>query len=147
MTPSVILTTLTAGLLLNAIPPQDEASKDQEKFQGTWKLVSVTREGEQEPDDHIADLILIVVGNKRTVKRGDEVVSESTFKLDPTKKPKTIDLTPTTGDLKGQTLPGIYEIDEHTQKICLGLTGERPTAFVSKQGSGHILQVFRREKK
>ena len=38
-------------------------------------------------------------------------------KLDPSKKPKAIDITQLSG--KGETIPGIYSIDGDTLKICM----------------------------
>jgi hypothetical protein len=53
------------------------------------------------------------------------------------------------GPLAGRTLRGIYEIEGDTQKVCLPLEegAGRPKEFTSKPGSGHLLQVFKREKK
>jgi uncharacterized protein (TIGR03067 family) len=68
--------------------------------------------------------------------------------LDPMTKPKGIDFVPTEGANAGQTHLGIYEIDGNTRRLCFALPGKaRPTEFGFQPGSGHILVVFRREKK
>ena len=68
--------------------------------------------------------------------------------LDPTKKPKELEETITTGPNKGKVFSAIYEIDDEHHKICFAAAGkERPMAFSSMPGSGHLLQVWKREKK
>ncbi len=144
-----ILLVLFTGLLLAADAPKADATKkDMELFQGTWTVYVVERDGMPVPEDEIKALRLTVQGNKRTLKVGDEVRAQSTFKLDASKSPKWIDVTLESGDMKGQTFHGIYEIDADTQKTCITLKGdERPKDFTSKEGSGHLLQIFKRIKK
>ncbi len=145
-----VLLCVAVGLMLAADDKKsDEVKKEQEKFQGAWTTVSIVRDGETVvPEEEIKALKLTISGDKRVLKVGDEVRSEGTYKLDPSKKPKAIDITVSEGPLKGKTVVGIYEIDGDTQKICLALEGtERPKEFTSKAGSGHLLQIFKREKK
>ncbi len=141
---------LAAGLLLAANGQKPDAVKEEmAKFQGAWKAVSIERNGEKaiDDDDALKQLTLTVKGDTRTITAGDETVSVGTFKLDPSQKPKAIDITVSKGPLEGKPLRGIYEIDGDTHKICLALEGdERPKEFTSKAGSGHLLQVFRRAK-
>jgi uncharacterized protein (TIGR03067 family) len=83
-------------------------------------------------------------------RRGDMIVLEGTVrKIDAAKKPKTIDTEVTAGDLKGNTIQGIYEIDGDTLRVCVVLPGkcERPTEFSGKAGSGCNLTIYKREKK
>jgi hypothetical protein len=54
----------------------------------------------------------------------------------------------TTGPNKGKVFSAIYEIDDEQHKICFAAAGkERPTAFSALPGSGHLLQVWKREMK
>ena len=77
---------------------------------------------------------------------GNEV-SQGTSTIDPTKKPKTIDLTPTVGDDKGKQFLGIYEVGENTRRLCFAPLGkERPTEFSSITGCEHFLVTFERVK-
>jgi uncharacterized protein (TIGR03067 family) len=41
------------------------------------------------------------------------------IKLDPTLKPRAIDLTPLDGPFKGKTTPGPYELSGDTFRLCM----------------------------
>ncbi len=157
-----ILMVCALGVLLADDPPQkpqppatggkpddaklDDAKKQElEKFQGTWKVIGAERNGAKVSEDEYKDLSLVIEGSKRTVKQGDQVRMQSNFKIDPTKSPKQIDITPTAEQFGGRTLPGIYEFDGDTVKVSIGLDGERPKDFKGKERV--FVQVFRREKK
>lgn len=73
---------------------------------------------------------------------------QGTSQIDPTKTPKTVDLTITEGDGKGDVLLGIYEFEEEGRKVCFAQPGkERPAEFSSPPGSGRILARLKRVKK
>jgi uncharacterized protein (TIGR03067 family) len=137
---------LFLGALVADTPASDEAKKDLEKFQGTWHAVTLLRGGEsQATEEEAKNLRLVIKGDKRTLTSGDETRSVATFKLDPSRKPKAIDITVTEGALQGRTLRGIYTFEGDTHKICLNLEGdERPTEFTSKEGDDRLLMVFKR---
>lgn len=139
------LVALAAGLLLAAAGPDDAAKKEMAKFQGTWTLASAEKDGQEIGAGKLADFRLVVEGNKRTLKKGDQVVGQSTFKLDA--KKKVIYVTFTEGPLKDKTLPGIYELDGDTQKVCMALNGiDPPKDFTTEAGNGHLVQIFKKEK-
>ena len=108
-------------------------------------------DGKKFSEEEIKDVILTNDGSgKSSVRRGGRVIAEATVKLDPTKKPKTIDVAFTEGEHKGKTALGIYEIEGDTFRVCLARPGSgdgRPAEFFAKAGSGRILVVYQREKK
>ena len=120
---------------------KDKAIKeDRKKYEGTWQVVSLEVDGKKTAEE---DAKKITVVNERDGKWAIEVegkvVARGTSEIDPTKKPKTVDLTVTEGDNKGQAALGIYEFKDDTRKVCLAPAGkERPTEFTSAAGSGHI---------
>ncbi len=139
---------LVAGLLL-AAAGRAEKPKDKPKAEDkvTWKIVSITANGEQVPKDDLKKFTLITTGNKYVFKSGDETVEEGTTKLDLEKKPITIDRMPTSGKYKGKTVRGILEIKGETMRVCWGAPGkDRPTEFSSTKGSGQILEVLKQGK-
>ena len=85
---------------------------------------------------------------KVLVKKGDDVVQVGIQKIDPTKSPKTIDVTMTEGPNKGAIMLGIYEIDGDTLKVCFDAeVKKRPTEFKSPAGSETFVNVHKRVKK
>lgn len=148
---------LTAiGLLLaitasaaGADDAKDEAiKKDRKQIEGTWRAVALDVDGNKASDED-AKKITVVNGPDGTwtlFSEGKEV-GKGTNSFDPTKKPKTIDFTPTEGEGKGNLYLGIYELGENTRKLCFAPPGkDRPTDFISMPGSEHILVTFEREK-
>ncbi len=133
-------------VLIAANTGDDAAKKDLEKFQGTWQLISMERDGKKTPDEEAKKITLTIQGNKFVLRKDAVIISEGTMTLDPTKKPKEVDESITTGPNKGKVFSAIYEIDDDQHKICFAAAGkERPTAFSS--GSGQLLQVWKRDKK
>jgi uncharacterized protein (TIGR03067 family) len=126
---------------------QDAARKELAKFDGTWRFVSIEMEGAKVPAEQVKKSgNMVIHGNQFSLKAGD-VTYRGTFKVDLSAKLKRIDITFTGGPEKGQTLLGIYELEGDTYKVCLGMPGKpRPKAFAAKAGSGHVLEVLKREK-
>jgi len=142
----VIIGVLTAGLAFAADAKNDATKKDEQKFNGTWKAVSIEYDGKEVPKDAVDKVTLTVKGEDYTFTRGDGVI-KGTHKLDATKKPKTIDAVRSEGEGKGKPLLGIYELTDDAYKVCFAPPGgERPTEFVSKPGSKERLIVMKREK-
>lgn len=90
-----------------------------------------------------------------TVKFEDDEVN-GTFKIDPAKTPRTMDLTVTGGRgapadrYSGKTALAIYEVSGDSLKWCANEPGreERPQAFPPDAGGDdHLFIVFQREKK
>jgi len=137
---------LAAGRLVPAARADDaDVKKGLEKLQGTWKVESITVGGNKAPKEAAEKITLVVAGDKITVKDGEKN-EEATIKIDPTKKPPTIDFTPVK-DVKNTAL-GLYELDGDNLKLCWIKDGKaRPTAVESKEGSEVVLFVLKREKK
>jgi uncharacterized protein (TIGR03067 family) len=140
---------LAAVLVVAAPAPAEKEKKDEDKIQGTWIVVSAQFGGESKPDDEAKNAKFVIKGDLITIsepkREGRE--EKATFKLDPTKKPKTIDLVPEKGDKK-ETVLGIYELKDDELKLCFVKGGkERPTEFASKAGTDQGLIVLKREKK
>jgi uncharacterized protein (TIGR03067 family) len=135
------------ALLLVAADDKDEVKKEIERFEGTWKFESLELDEAKVPTDSFKDSKLVIKGDKFTYKEGDAEYG-GTFKVDVSKKPKTIDITFTAGPEKGKSFKGIYELDGDTYKVCLDPKGkDRPTKFETKKGTGVVLEVLKREKK
>src|SRR5208283_26079 len=143
MRPVALLLMTTGFLVVSGVLAQDK--KETEKLDGKWLVISVERDGK--PDDSLKGAVRTNAGDSYTLTPKDGKGIPGTFKVDPTKKPKTMDMMPGEGRYKGKTLLGIYELEGDTLKICFAEPGkDRPSDFASKPGSGVVLAIHKREK-
>ena len=127
----------------------DDAKKDSEGLQGTWEVVEFTADGKLYPEEIPKEIKLTFKGEKMLISGpGGIGKREYSFKLDPSKKPKAIDVTPLDGPFKDKTVPAIYELSGDELKFCMPNqeTKDRPTEFKASEGSKLGLFVSKRSK-
>ena len=139
-----VLLVLAVGLLIVANSSGGDAAKSElKKLEGTWSMVSGEAKGEKLPENTIKGAKLTIVGDKHTVKIGEDTII-GTHKLDPTKKPKEIDAMDTEGPFKGKTVFGIYKLEKDEFTVCFASAGkERPKEFTTKSGTGELFHVWK----
>ena len=140
-----VSTFIVAGLLLSAAPAPKE-DDDAKALQGTWRGVTVEEKGESSKDE-AKKYRLVIEKDTLTLKDGDAVVVSGPFKLDPSSKPKALDLTVAEGTGKGHAVLGIFERDGDVLKWCVTRPGadQRPKDF-STQGTKHLFLTLKKEK-
>ena len=139
------------GLLLAACNRQESPpaapKTDLDRFQGTWNLVSATKDGNILPQEKVKQTTIVFKGDTFRFPGSAEYATskEGTVKLDETKTPKEMDAISTDKEV----MLGIYVLQEYGYKVCFAPAGKpRPTQFTSAPGSGYILQSWeRRDKK
>ncbi len=110
------LAVLGAARTGNPLPP------DLKSLQGTWTLVESKVQGQLQTPRVTTQWIF--VGNKLYLKNGNRTAPQGVVLLDPTTKPKTMDLL-----VNGQpSLLGIYKLKGHQLTVCAAAT-QRPTKF------------------
>ena len=136
-----------ACLLRTAGATQDDTfKKELDSLQGVWQCVSFEEKGKALPEEQVKGLKLTFKGYKASHAGKDGKAEQATIKIDPLKKPKTIDMILLGGPDKGKTVQGIYVIEGDTLTICGSQAGrERPTEF--KGGKEVNLMVFKRDKR
>src|SRR5438309_6345333 len=139
---------VTIGLAMVVVAAEAADKKDKEALQGTWTAVSGEKEGKE--DAEAKEHALVFEGDKFSVKKGDNVIVQGTFKIDASKSPKTMDMEITEGpeDVKGKTAKAIYLVkgDELTWCVTHPGSGERPEKFATKEGVQQMLVKFKRAK-
>ena len=129
---------------------KDKAIKeDRKKYEGTWQVVSLEVNGNKSAEEDAKKITVVnEADGKWAIEVEGKVVARGTSEIDPTKKPKTVDLTMTEGEDKGKTSLGIYEFGEDSRKVCLAPAGKaRPAEFSSTAANGHVFAVLKRMKK
>jgi uncharacterized protein (TIGR03067 family) len=142
-----LVVTAVAGFIAGPSPAQKPkeggAEADREKLQGTWTVTKYYGGQSERP-----------LPKKPAVFKGEKLefptlADGMTFKLDPSKSPKQIDIVPTSGADKGEVYPGLYELEKDTLKLAVVARAgaDRPTAFESKKRADPALYfVLTREK-
>jgi uncharacterized protein (TIGR03067 family) len=134
-------------LIAGATPKDDASAQDLKRMQGEWMVVTMVKNGMKIDDDDAQAFFRTVKDDTYTITRYSKTVGKGTFKIDATRRPKTIDSTPAGPADQVRPLLGIYEFAGDTLKICNAPPGkDRPTDFEAKEGSEHTLTVWTREK-
>jgi uncharacterized protein (TIGR03067 family) len=91
------------------------------------------------------DIKLTFAGDKWT-QTGGPVKEEGTYKLDPAKKPRQIDVVVKRAGKGDQVVRGIYALEGDTLKLGMsakGAKGPRPTSFEDRDA---VVVILKREK-
>jgi uncharacterized protein (TIGR03067 family) len=129
------------------------AKKDVEALQGKWVVIGREVLGKKATEKELEEVktYVLIEGNKGKAwmeENGDKGdTSEGTIELDPSAKPKAVDITYTRGLLKGCNVPAIYELKGDTLKVCFAWQSKnRPTEFLGDPDGKTVFIVYKREK-
>ena len=146
---SVVSVVMALAISNVGVGRDDQTVKqERKKYEGTWRVTALQVDGNQASADDAKKITVVNSADGTwSIRVEGKEVAKGTSEIDPTKKPKTINFTPSEGSEKGKTSQGIYELETDRRKLCYAPSGkERPTEFRSNPGSGHVLVTFEREK-
>ena len=131
-----------------ALAAADDAAKvkaELKKFQGTWVDIYAEKAGKEQ--EQVGDHQLKFDGETFSVADHGHVEEKGTFKLDPSKNPKEIDLRLRDRNDEERTALGIYTWDGENLKLCLGQPGTaaRPKDFTTTPEGGFLVVVKRED--
>ncbi len=133
-------------LLVGEVRGSEKMPADLAVMQGTWTVKSAELSGKPFPLEMQKTISLRIEQDQYVVTINGKV-DRGTVKLDPGKKPKSMDLVGAEGPNTGKTIVTIYEIKEDELKVCYNLKGDvRPEAFKSNPGSLQFLVTYERKK-
>ena len=136
-----LLGVVVVGLVLAADDKKDDVK---EKLKGTWTVVSIEAAGKKVPEEFVKGQTITFDADKMTHKEKDKT-EPATYKIDAGQKPAHLDMTPTEGPDKGQTVKMIFQLDGDTLKIAGKMEPtERPKGFDDKDV---VVMTLKRQKK
>ena len=116
------------------------------ELEGAYTVTGLEKGGKPAPKDVQESLKVSIKGDMIIITvMGEE--KKAKIKVDPSKTPNTIDISPTDGPEKGMTFPGIYKADKGEVTIVFHEKGtERPKEFKS-EGEGMLIKLKKTEEK
>jgi RNA polymerase sigma factor (sigma-70 family) len=119
----------------------DAAKTDKQKLQGTWTVIAVTENGREVAEAEVLNRNsqFVFAADKVTIPIRDGK-REFSYQLDPSQKPRHIDLV-----FDGVTSKGVYAFDAGSLKICVAKDGdERPADLTAPNASNRVLVVLKK---
>jgi RNA polymerase sigma-70 factor (ECF subfamily) len=126
---------------------QTPRERELKLLEGTWEMIAVSSDGKKQNTPAGRTTRLTFRGEEFTLERDGKVIARGTLKVDPSKKPRALDLTFTEGDMAGKTTLAIYEIKGDELQEGFAITGnKRPTGFTTEKGNNRLVFTYRRVK-
>jgi uncharacterized protein (TIGR03067 family) len=127
-------------------PREEEARKDLQEMQGTWKLESL-EDSKKGAKVDVKKRTLFFGGELCLLRDGDKVLQIGVARLVTSKSPRRIDVVVRKGLHQDSTMLGIYEVKDDTLKVCFDPEGEgRPSTFETKADTSRFVAVYKRVK-
>jgi uncharacterized protein (TIGR03067 family) len=121
--------------------PADAAKEELRKLQGTWTIEFQQEDGKKLSESDLKGRTISFGSSLFLIRRKGVMEQMGKIKIDPAKG--TINASIEKGTREGDLLPGIYDLDGDTLKICLSTDGDtRPKDF--KAGPDKLLIVCKR---
>jgi len=144
---TLLVSLLAALAAASTTGPSTRGVGDATAVRGSWACVSAVVDGKPLADKTARKLKLVLTADRYKTERGDEVLFDSTYRLDPGHTPRRIEMVGTEGDAAGKPALGIYSLEGDTLKICYTMPGgKRPERLERTAGSRAFLVVWTRAK-
>ncbi len=123
---------LTAGVAAQEAP-KDAAAKALATVQGSWTIATINGQSLAEGGMQMS---LVFTGDKYAQVSNGTTDERGSIKIDPAKKPMTIDLNITEGNDAGKLQLGVFGVEGDTMTLQLNQAGatERPAGLVAQDG-------------
>ena len=142
------LLTSLSFLILIAAEPADEAKKELDKLQGEWVMTGLEIDGTVLPDEKFKDTTLRIKGDQYIVSTG-KAKYEVTIKLDPSQKPRHMDMEFPNGTCLPRVGKAIYKLEDDKLIIVRAQStdGDRPREFGTWPDTGVFQVTWKRKPK
>jgi uncharacterized protein (TIGR03067 family) len=125
---------------------EDKPAPDAKAILGEWLITRIQEGGKWKMDVEPKGTPVVIAEDKITI-RDPNNSWDIRYKLDPSAKPKVIEVTLTVGEYTGKTAKGIYKLDGDALTFVYGIPGgPAPTEFATVKGDNQIMFVLKRAK-
>jgi len=146
---AILLSTVALGIAADK-PKEDAVKEELKKLQGTWQVTKfIDHSEETAPADEIKHMTFKFKEDHLTIQKDkDDSGKELRFTLNPSKKPKWIDI-----DTGTRISEGVYKLDGDELTICVvagtrnGKAAPRPSEFKARKREKYTLFVVKKVKK
>jgi uncharacterized protein (TIGR03067 family) len=136
---------LALYLLLTAAAGSGRAEDAADAIKGIWAVESMSFNGARVPDDPTGGAQLTAFDGKDYVQRkGQTIVEEGSYEVDPSKVPAAIDFVIKKGPDAGKRQLAIYELQGNALRVCASEPGSRKRPKSFDDASGCLLVVNKR---
>ncbi len=142
----LLVAAVTLVCLSTVLAVARAADPDKDELQGVWIATAMEINGNPAPAKEVESTRFTFKAQKLLYRHSKDEgkAEEGTFKVDPKKSPKQLDIT-----TKNKTLHGIYEVKGDELKVCFengGKAENRPRKFATNKEEESVLIVFKRQK-
>jgi uncharacterized protein (TIGR03067 family) len=141
---ALALTALALALAGTVAADEKAALKE---LEGTYKIVSAERGGKAAPKELTDTAVVTIKGDEFAISFSPDDKKVSKIKVGGDAKLATIDLSPSDGEAKGKTFPGVYKLEKG--ELTLVFTekdkADRPKEFKSDDDA-ILLKLKKNEK-
>jgi uncharacterized protein (TIGR03067 family) len=140
-----VLVSVAALGLLGADSEPELVKREHKRLEATWRVVRAEVGGTAIPAKEYRELRMVFKGDGFTARRGDEEPQEGSFRVNPAKNPKEMDITRGKDPARQHKQIAIYQLTGELLTICsCDANGERPTSFDTREHPTWTLMVLRR---
>ncbi|ATC62512.1 hypothetical protein CMV30_00160 [Nibricoccus aquaticus] len=122
----------------------DTTAATPHSLDGLWQPTRAELSGESAPPMVLERMTLTLRAARYTVHFGGEISDRGTFTHVASEPHATLTLRGEEGANAGRTIPAIFQLVGDRLRICYGLDGQLPSAFVTSSDSRLYLVTYRR---
>ena len=120
----------------------DAVGKELKALKGTWVVVSLEFQGNETLTSEATGELRYTFDGDRLAVQG---APEALVTIDPTTKPKTLEITTPNGGAKAQDMQAVYELAGDSLTICYAPKGHPRPTRIRSEGMAFVMRLKRQK--